>query len=81
MTGWDEALLAGATVIAWVVIGAGMAQTFVYLAQLVVAAFALVRRPPVARSALLWHRYGEVAPPIALIIPAYNEELNIVDSG
>ncbi|MFC3206421.1 glycosyltransferase family 2 protein [Aquamicrobium soli] len=34
----------------------------------------------VARSALLWSRYGDVAPPIALIVPAYNEELNVVVS-
>ena len=38
------------------------------------------KRPPVARSALLWRRYGDVAPPISLIVPAYNEEMNIVES-
>ncbi len=69
-----------AFVVAWVVVGSGLAQTLVYLFQLVVAGYALSRRPPVARSALLWHRYGEVAPPIALIVPAYNEQLNIVES-
>lgn len=81
MTGtWNDALLTGATIVAWGVIGSGMAQTLVYLAQLLVAAFALFVRPPVARSSLLWHRYGDVAPPIALIIPAYNEELNIAET-
>ena len=67
-------------VIAWIVIGSGLTQTGVYLFQLVVAGYALSRRPPVARSALLWHRYGDVAPPIALIVPAYNEQMNIVES-
>ncbi|WP_293205747.1 glycosyltransferase family 2 protein, partial [Parvibaculum sp.] len=69
-----------ALVVAWVVVGSGLAQTVVYLFQLGVAGYALSRRPPVARSALLWHRYGDVAPPIALIVPAYNEQMNIVES-
>ncbi|WP_274627695.1 glycosyltransferase family 2 protein [Arvimicrobium flavum] len=69
-----------ATAISWIVIGAGMIQTVVYLLQLVVAGYALSKRPPIARSALLWRRYGDVAPPIALIVPAYNEEMNVVES-
>lgn len=77
---WSETIVWAATIIAWVVIALGIAQTTVYLLQLVLAAYALSRRSPVARSALLWRRYGEVAPPIALIVPAYNEALNIVES-
>lgn len=78
--GWSHELILAATILSWIIIGSGIAQTTVYLLQLVIAAFALSQRPPVARSALLWHRYGDVAPPIALIVPAYNEELNVVDS-
>jgi cellulose synthase/poly-beta-1,6-N-acetylglucosamine synthase-like glycosyltransferase len=77
---WSPAIVWAATIIAWTVIALGLAQTTVYLAQLVLAAYALSKRPPVARSALLWRRYGEVAPPIALIVPAYNEAMNIVES-
>lgn len=77
---WHPALLSLATGIAWMVIAAGIAQTTVYLLQLVLAGLALAQRPPVARSSLLWHRYGEVAPPIALVIPAFNEQLNIVET-
>jgi cellulose synthase/poly-beta-1,6-N-acetylglucosamine synthase-like glycosyltransferase len=80
MAGWSEEVVLAATVVSWVVIGSGLTQTAVYLLQLLLAAYALAKRPPVARSALLWHRYGEVAPPIALIVPAYNEELNVVES-
>jgi cellulose synthase/poly-beta-1,6-N-acetylglucosamine synthase-like glycosyltransferase len=81
MTGeWSDAVIWSATIIAWTVIGLGLAQTLVYLFQLIMAAYALSRRPPVARSALLWRRYGDVAPPIALIVPAYNEAVNIVES-
>lgn len=78
--GWHQVLLSAAGIIAWAVIFSGLAQTTVYLLQLVLAAYALAQRPPVARSSLLWHRYGDVAPPIALIIPAYNEQLNIVET-
>ena len=77
---WHPVLLSLASGVAWMVIAAGIAQTAVYLLQLVLAGHALARRPPVARSSLLWHRYREVAPPIALVIPAFNEQLNIVET-
>ncbi|UXN75777.1 glycosyltransferase (plasmid) [Devosia sp. A8/3-2] len=81
MTGiWHDLLLGTAGVIAWVVIVFGLIQTIVYLLQLVIAAYALSKRPPVARSSLLWHRYSDIAPPISLIVPAYNEQINIVES-
>ncbi len=78
--GWSEEVRVAARIVAWVIIGLGLMQTGVYLLQLILAAFALLERPPVARSALLWDRYNEIAPPIALIVPAYNEELNVVES-
>lgn len=66
--------------IAVVVMISGLSQTFVYLAQLFVATYALMRRPPVARSSLLWHRFADVAPPIAIIVPAYNEQMNVIET-
>lgn len=80
MIGWSEDVIQAATVISWIVIGSGIAQTSVYFLQLIVAGYALALRPPVANPALLWHRYSDVAPPIAMIIPVYNEELNVVQS-
>ncbi|EHK53102.1 glycosyltransferase family 2 protein [Allomesorhizobium alhagi] len=77
---WRQMLIEVASVTAWTVIVFGLIQTTVYLLQLVVAAYALSKRPPVARSGLLWHRYGDIAPPISLIVPAYNEQINIVES-
>jgi cellulose synthase/poly-beta-1,6-N-acetylglucosamine synthase-like glycosyltransferase len=77
---WRQMLLELASVTAWIVIVFGLIQTTVYLLQLVIAAYALSKRPPVARSGLLWHRYGDIAPPISLIVPAYNEQINIVES-
>lgn len=73
-------LLLCAQAVAVIVIASGFLQTAVYLGQLVMAGYALMRRPPVVRSGLLWHRFSEVAPPIAVIVPAYNEELNIVET-
>jgi len=80
MAGWSEDIIQAATVVSWIVIGSGIAETCVYILQLIVAGYALARRPPVANSSLLWHRYSDVAPPIAMIVPVYNEELNVVES-
>ena len=68
------------TVVAMVVIFTGLLQSFVQLVQLGLAFTALLLRPPAQRLGLLWNRYADVAPPIAFLVPAYNEERNIVDS-
>ncbi|QYU71020.1 glycosyltransferase family 2 protein [Leptolyngbya sp. 15MV] len=69
-----------AQAIALVVIVTGLLQTAFYLVQLIYAGFALATRPPISRSATLWRRYSEQAPPISVLAPAYNEELTIVES-
>lgn len=76
----QEWMLNGAQAIALVVIVTGLAQTAFYIVQLVFAALALSSRPPVPRSATLWRRYADQAPPIAVLAPAYNEELSVVES-
>ncbi|MFO6445939.1 glycosyltransferase [Erythrobacter sp. NE805] len=73
-------MLDAAQWIALVVIVTGLAQTAFYVVQLVYAAIALHNRPPVPRGATLWRRYSDQAPPIAVIAPAYNEELTVVES-
>ena len=73
-------MLDAAQWIALVVIVTGLAQTAFYIVQLVYAAIALHHRPPVPRGATLWRRYSDQAPPIAVIAPAYNEELTVVES-
>lgn len=62
------------------IIAIGMSQVLLYLVQLVFAAWALHRRPAPSSSAMLWERYADLAPPIAIIAPAYNEELTIIES-
>lgn len=69
-----------AQVIAWLVIGAGAAQAAFHLWQLALAGRALSRFGAPVEPAQLWRRYAETAPPITLLVPAYNEELTIVES-
>ena len=66
--------------IAVFVIATGLLQNLVYVLQLCLAAWALAASPPRAQANLLWRRYVDVAPPIALLAPAYNEELTIVEN-
>lgn len=69
-----------AEIVTWFVILTGLIQILLYVAQLAFASYALHRRPPLPSTTVLWDRYAEVVPPIALIAPAYNEELTIVES-
>ena len=62
------------------VILALLAEAIIHLAQLLVAAAAMSRAPAVESGSLLWRRYAQAAPPISLLVPAYNEELTIVES-
>ncbi|KQY91318.1 glycosyltransferase [Brevundimonas sp. Root1423] len=73
-------LRALAEAIALVVIGTGLLQNGIYLIQLGLAAAALIQTPPVASGGLLWRRYADAAPPIALLAPAFNEAATIAES-
>lgn len=80
MSGWQELGVRGAETIALLVIATGLIQIFFYIAQLFVAGVALGKRPPISRASILWRRYADEAPGIALLAPAFNEELTIVES-
>jgi cellulose synthase/poly-beta-1,6-N-acetylglucosamine synthase-like glycosyltransferase len=69
-----------AHLVTWFVVATGLVQILLYLVQLSYAGYALHRRPPTTSTAVLWERYADVAPPIAVIAPAYNEELSIIES-
>lgn len=62
------------------VIATGLLQNALFLIQLVLAMRELTSKQPEPRLGLLWRRYAEVSPPITLLVPAYNEELSIVES-
>lgn len=72
--------ISSAVIIAWVVIGAGLLQVILYIIQLGFAGASLAQRPPIGKSALLWQRYADRAPPISVLAPAYNEGVTIVES-
>lgn len=78
--GLARAVTLFAETIAWLVIGAGLFQNVFHVVQLVVAGRALRRDRGIAETRQLWRRYAESAPPISLLVPAYNEELTIVES-
>lgn len=73
-------LLTAASATAILATGFGLLQNLFYLAQLVLAAYALTSTPPVDRMRILWRRYSDVTPPVAVIAPAYNEENSVVDN-
>ncbi|MEQ9316621.1 MAG: glycosyltransferase [Henriciella sp.] len=76
----EATLMIVATWVTLFVISVGLIQCVLYLIQLLIAWRSMLRQPVVRRSALLWRRYADLAPPIALISPAYNEEKSIVQS-
>jgi cellulose synthase/poly-beta-1,6-N-acetylglucosamine synthase-like glycosyltransferase len=67
-------------VVILIVIVTGLFQNALVLVQLAVAAHVLTRNRPEERFAPLWRRNADLSPPIALLVPAYNEELSIVES-
>jgi cellulose synthase/poly-beta-1,6-N-acetylglucosamine synthase-like glycosyltransferase len=73
-------LSAFAHAIALFVIATGLLQNAIYLVQLALAAASLIQTPPTPSGGLLWRRYADASPPIALLAPAYNEALTIAQS-
>jgi cellulose synthase/poly-beta-1,6-N-acetylglucosamine synthase-like glycosyltransferase len=66
--------------VATVIIAIGLLQNGVYVLQLILAALSLTRNPPLKRTGALWERNAAIAPPISLLVPAYNEERTIVET-
>jgi cellulose synthase/poly-beta-1,6-N-acetylglucosamine synthase-like glycosyltransferase len=62
-----------------VILTVNVLQNALYLFQIVVAVGGMIRPGANSGGIQLWRRYGASAPPIALLAPAYNEELGIVD--
>lgn len=62
-----------------VVIATGALQNVLYSVQLYLAMGTLMRERP-ERHGLLWRRFSDISPPIAVLVPAFNEEKSIVDS-
>ena len=81
MSGYDLSWVnAAAQGIAWFIIASGLIQVALYILQLIYAGWALHTRPAVESSGALWQQYGDVAPKIAIVAPAYNEGMTIEES-
>lgn len=76
---WDL-LLPLVAPVAWLIIATGLIQNAVYLLQLWLAYRTLHRRGLDEGGSALWRQFSDVSPPIALLVPAYNEEATIADS-
>jgi cellulose synthase/poly-beta-1,6-N-acetylglucosamine synthase-like glycosyltransferase len=58
------------------------ARNAVSLIQLVLAGWVFATRIKPGKDAIeLWHRYSDLALPVSVIAPAFNEEMSIVDSA
>lgn len=76
-TFWGHILIG----IAWFSLLVVLARNAVSVVQLLAATWAFARRiKPAPRSTDLWSKYEDLAPPVSVIAPAFNEELSIVDS-
>ena len=75
-----EAAQTVAVVVTTIVITTGLLQVIIQLFQLSLTLAVLLRRPPAPRLGLVWGRYADVAPPVAFLVPAYNEERSVVES-
>lgn len=79
-----DVLAGGADVIlalAWISLAVVLLRNAVSVVQLFTAAWVFARRiKPAPRSIDLWSRYEDLAPPVSVIAPAFNEELSIVES-
>lgn len=52
----------------------------IMLVQLLLTLFAYLHHASVPKDGLLWQSYKDNAPPVSIIVPAYNEEKTIVES-
>lgn len=65
----------------WICFVIVLFRNVISVVQLVVAFWAFVSRVrPSSSNLFLWQRYSDLALPVSVIAPAFNEELSIVDS-
>ena len=75
-----DVILTVSKFIGLMVIVTGVVQYTNYFTQLVLATIQLMSSGKAARPDALWRRYSDTVPPIAILVPAFNEEKTIVES-
>ena len=74
----DGPVLTFALLVSHVILLSALLHALVFTLQLGLAGWDLLKTPRVRKSNVLWQRFSESAPPIAIVVPAFNEGLNIV---
>lgn len=78
---FNPLLVSVLSTLAWASLLIVILRNAVTLVQLMVASWVFAKRiKPAPKSLDLWTRYEDLAPPVSVIAPAFNEELSIVDS-
>lgn len=80
MTEFFQILLQGVHIIVLAIIATGVAQDLVYLLQLCIVVAPHEKADEARTGDALWQRYGDVCPPVALLVPAYNEQASVAES-
>lgn len=80
MNEFPHGALLAVSAVQWTVLGIGVLSTLYFAIQLGHAAIAQFERPRGTRSILLWGSYADLAPPIAVVVPAFNEAVTIIDT-
>ncbi len=76
---WTVGSMVAAHIAAGIIIFLGALQQVLHMVQLGIAGFTLMRERATP-SELMWRRYAEAAPPIAILAPAHNEAAGIEQS-
>lgn len=76
---WSLGAVFAAQIVASIIILLGVLQQLMHMVQLAIAGVTLMRERATP-SELMWRRYAEAAPPIAILAPAYNEAAGIEQS-
>lgn len=77
---WSAEAMTWAGVVTLLLLGVRLVRALYHLTLMSLALARLPFSPPALRNQSLWRRYGKHAPSIAILAPAFNEELTVIES-
>lgn len=77
---WSPEAIGWAGAVTLLLLGCRLLRVLYHLSLMSVALAAMPLSPPALRSRSLWRRYARRAPSVAILAPAFNEELTIIKS-